>query len=217
MRPDSPTEQHPTTGRCADVDPRAERAGDPSLWVDAHGDALFRYALSRLSDRTTAEDLVQETFLAALEARERFRGASAPRTWLISVLRHKLVDHLRRAGRQQIAGDAEVFESGVETAFDARGRWIERPGRWAPQLPASELERREFRQALQACAEGVAGRAREAFALRVLCDLSAEDVCKVLEIKPTNLWVLLHRARSRLRACLESTWFGRGPEDEPRC
>lgn len=217
MDSDAPAESSSTGTPPAGADRGAQLAGDPRSWVDEHGDALFRYALSRLGDRDTAEDLVQETFLAALEARKRFRGASAPRTWLTSVLRHKLVDHLRRAGRQQIVGDPEVFESGLEQAFDARGRWVQRPGRWAPAAPAGELERREFQSALQACTEGLTGRAGEAFALRVLCELSADDVCKVLEVKPTNLWVLLHRARSRLRTCLERTWFGRGTRDEPQC
>ncbi len=192
-------------------------AGDPCLWVDEHGDALFRYALSQLSDRSTAEDLVQETFVAALEARERFRGDSTPRTWLISVLRHKLVDHVRRAGRQQIAENPETLGAEVEAAFNAHGRWIERPGRWAPEAPAAELERKEFQRALQTCAQGIAGRAGEAFTLRVLCELSSEEVCKVLEVQSTNLWVLLHRARSKLRTCLERTWFDRRTKDEPLC
>ena len=99
-------------------------AGDPQLWVDEHGDALYRYALSQLGDRSAAEDLVQETFLAALTARERFRGGSSARTWLISVLRHKLVDHWRRVGRRERLADPEALEVDVPTAFDERGRWI---------------------------------------------------------------------------------------------
>jgi len=189
-------------------DHAGDPAGDPAAWVDEHGDALYRYAVSQTGDRTTAEDLVQETFLAALTARERFRGGSSTRTWLIGVLRHKLVDHWRRRGRSEEAAPPEGLDTDVTGAFDKRGRWIERPGRWMPALPDGELERREFWATLQHCVEGVPGRPGEAFALRVLCELPAEEVCKVLDVKPTNLWVLLHRARTRLRLCLETTWVG---------
>ena len=193
------------------------KAGDPGLWVDEHGDALFRYALSRLADRTTAEDLVQETFLAALKGQESFRGSSSPRTWLIGVLRHKLVDHFRRAGRMQRLDEPDGALSADETAFDERGRWVNRPGRWEATLPQGDLEREEFRQILERCVEGVPGRAGEAFSLRVLCDLPADEVCKVLSVKATNLWVLLHRARRRLRDCMEKTWFGADRKEEAAC
>ena len=173
--------------------------------------------MSRVGDRTLAEDLVQETFLAALQAQDRFRGTSAPRTWLIGVLRHKVVDHFRRAGRAQCMEDPGAFEAEAEAAFDDKGRWRHRPGRWKPQLPGGNLERREFWQILERCVEGVPGRAGEAFTLRVLCDLPADEVCKVLEVKATNLWVLLHRARRRLRACLETTWFQKDVKGGPSC
>jgi len=208
----SPASDTPAGGRGGEG-----KAGDPSLWVDEHGDALFRYALSRLADRTTAEDLVQETFLAALKGQEQFRGSSSPRTWLIGVLRHKLVDHFRRAGRMQRLEGPDDAVPDEETAFDERGRWVKRPGRWEPTLPEGGLERQEFRQILERCVEGVPGRAGEAFSLRVLCDLPAEEVCKVLSVKATNLWVLLHRARRRLRDCMEKTWFGKDRKDEAAC
>lgn len=211
----------PDAPRAADPPPdptSGGRAGDPRLWVDEHGDALFRYAMSRVGDRTVAEDLVQETFLAALQAQERFRGAAAPRTWLIGVLRHKVVDHHRLSGRERPLGDREEPESdSLEGVFDARGRWVKRPGRWTPAAPAGEVERREFWEFFRLCADGVAGRAGEAFALRVLSDLSAVDVCKVLDVKATNLWVLLHRARSKIRTCLEQTWFDRRAKDARAC
>ena len=161
--------------------------------------------------------MVQETFLVALQAQEGFRGASAPRTWLIGVLRHKVVDHFRRTGRTQRMRDAKALELDADTAFDEKGRWRHRPGRWEPSLPGGDLERREFWKILEACVAGVAGRAGEAFTLRVLCDLSTDEVCKVLEVKATNLWVLMHRARRRLRACLETTWFEKDVEGGSSC
>ena len=142
MSPVDPAGEH-ASGNPVASGGGVSKAGDPGLWVDEHGDALFRYAMSRLADRPTAEDIVQETFLAALQGQDRFRGSSAPRTWLIGVLRHKLVDHFRRAGRMQQLeepGDAVPDE---ETAFDERGRWVRRPGRWEPTLPEGGLEREE--------------------------------------------------------------------------
>lgn len=207
-RPDKPGAGRPS---------KAGAAGDPSRWVDEHGDALFRYAMSRLGDRNEAEDLVQDTFLAALQAQARFRGASSPRTWLIGVLRHKLVDHFRRSGRQQLLDDAGTLAADADQAFDARGRWVQRPGRWEPTVPSAGAEREEFWLILERCVEGVPGRSGEAFTLRVLCGLPAQDVCKVLAVQSTNLWVLLHRARRKLRDCLERTWFDRDERGGPSC
>jgi len=210
-RPDKPGAARPSKAGAAGA------AGDPSRWVDEHGDALFRYAMSRLGDRMEAEDLVQDTFLAALQAQSRFRGASSPRTWLIGVLRHKLVDHFRRSGRQQLLEDAGTLAAEADAAFDVRGRWIHKPGRWEASVPTAGVEREEFWRILEACVEGVPGRSGEAFTLRVLCGLPAQDVCKVLSVQSTNLWVLLHRARRKLRDCLERTWFDRDERGGPSC
>lgn len=185
---------------------------NPSQWVDLHGDALFRYALLRLRDRSAAEDVVQEAFLAAVKSRGEFQGASEVRTWLIGILRHKISDHFRKNGREtQIDGPDDV-DPDMDNWFDQKGRWLKPPKNWEFN-PAEVAERKEFWEVLQGCMEALPGHASEAFSLRVVNDASAADVCKVLGITSTNLWVLLHRARTRLRACLEAKWFERGSKE----
>lgn len=175
-------------------------------WVDAHGDALFRYARARVRQQHAAEDLVQDTFVAAIERRDSFRGDSSELTWLIGILRHKVLDHLRKQGREQPASDAE--DAVVAELFDDRGMWRKRPGPGAWRVDTDSLiEREEFWQAFERCVDRLPDRQAKAFALKEVDDTDAEQVCKVLGISSTNLWVTLHRARTRLRDCLEKTWF----------
>ena len=182
-----------------------QNSRDPEAWVDAHADALFRYALLKVRDLEAAEDLVQETFLAAIQSRGSFRGASALRTWLIGILRHKILDRMRQSTRQRTMNE-DADDSFVDDQFDHNGRWIVRPGTWQMD-PARLLENREFWQIFQACLEAVPERLGDAFSLRVMNEIESEEVCKLLEVSSTNLWVMLHRARARLRACIEANWF----------
>lgn len=95
----------------------------PEEWVDRYGDTLFRFALARIGDPARAEDLVQETFLAALKPRRNFQQRSSPRTWLTAILKHKIIDHLRKAGREQAWGSEEALDRSIEELFDAAGHW----------------------------------------------------------------------------------------------
>lgn len=179
---------------------------DPETWVDEHGDYLFRYALARVHDPERAEDLVQETFLSALEGADRFRGRSSLRTWLVGILKHKIVDHIRRRSRERAASDVEAGAETVEDLYDERGHWKEGPGLW-PQDPQAVLENKEFWAAFHHCMFELPSRLADAFTLRELEGLSGEEVCKVLDVTPTNLWVMMYRARMHLRRCLEMNWF----------
>jgi RNA polymerase sigma-70 factor (ECF subfamily) len=180
---------------------------NPAQWVDDHGDYLFRFALSRLRDRVVAEDLVQETFLAAFKGRERFKGASSERTWLVSILKRKLVDHMRRKGREQTMSDLATSERWVEALFDERGSWKKKRSKWGAD-PESAFEKAEFWSIFAACMRKLPERLANAFMLRELEQLDTQEVCKVLEISANNLWVMLHRARLGLCHCLEVNWFG---------
>ncbi len=180
----------------------------PENWVAEHGDALYRYAMMCVGDRTAAEDLIQETLLAALKSRSTFQGRSEIRTWLVGILRHKIVDSLRnkeRGGMQEGSGEADEV---IDRFFTAGGVWARLPGNWTLN-PAELAERREFWDVLRGCLEALPERVREAFALRMMSDVESQEVCKLMSITPTNLWVLLHRARGRLRACLEINWIGK--------
>lgn len=190
------------------TDPTPARASDPSGWVEAHGDALFAYCLQRVRDRDTAEDLVQETFLAALQGAADFRGDAAERTWLIGILRHKLVDHHRKRARERTGDAGDVADPVVDGAFDATDHFKVHPGAWA--VDAGKLaDDREFWAVFQACLAAMPTRLAAVFSLRVLEEAEPETVCQELDVTATNLWVMLHRARARLRTCLEERWFGK--------
>lgn len=185
---------------------------DPLEWVDRHGDYLFNMACSRLHDRSVAEDIVQETLLAALKARASFAGRSSERTWLAAILKRKIADHLRRLYRERETFESETNESRAGGAFLETGVW---KGHWARQLPidwgdnpGTALESEEFWQVLDECMKKLPDRLGAVFVLREIEELDSPAVCKELEITPTNLWVALHRARGKLRRCLEINWIG---------
>jgi RNA polymerase sigma-70 factor (TIGR02943 family) len=179
---------------------------DPATWVDAHGAALLAYTLTRVRDRQTAEDLVQETFLAALQA-ANFRGDAAERTWLTSILRNKICDHFRRLARERTQPGGEDVDNVVDGGFaKVMEHWVKEPGRWVVDDEAL-IANREFWEVFHECLRGLPSRQAAAFVMRMMEDVDSEKVCQDLNINATNLWVMLHRARFRLRTCLEEHWF----------
>ncbi len=182
-------------------------------WVDEHADYLFRYALPRLRDRDAAEECLQETFLAALKSVDKFRGDSSPRTWLVGLLRRKIADHYRKRYREGKGESIDATDPTIDAWFDEKGSWVAWPKRCELD-PAVLQQRADFWTVLQSCLQALPDRLAEAFTLRVVDDRKPDEVCKVLSITPTNLWVALHRARARLRACLEANWFQSGAVKE---
>lgn len=174
---------------------------DPNEWVQRYGDALYRYALARLHRSHEAEEAVQEALLAAFKARKQFQGRSHPLTWLIAILKRKVLDRLRAA-----AGEAaEMDPVELDAWFDAGGHWRKSPKVWSD--PAAFSERAEFWRVVRSCLGKLPARMAEAFTLRTIEEQPADDVCQELAISSANLWVLLHRARLRLVRCLEINWF----------
>jgi RNA polymerase sigma-70 factor (ECF subfamily) len=189
----------------------SKKISSPENWVDEHGDALFRYAYLRLRDRALAEDLVQETLLGALRARASFAGQSAERTWLIGILKHKLADHWRKHTRERPLTPAtdEDGDDLLERTFDNanNNHWRTEPSLWAN--PHAALQNQQFHRVLADCLAGLPPAQAQAFSLCEIDGIDSTEACKVLAVAPTNLWVMLHRARLRLRQCLENNWFGR--------
>jgi len=181
--------------------------GDPETWVDLYGDSLFGYALLRTADKAIAEELVQETFVAALSTygKSQFSGKSAGKTWLIGILKHKIFDHLRKKYRHQAQSFEDINNTQIEDSFDARGNWRVKPGQWGME-PYERYEQQEFMRVLVNCITGLNTRQADAFRLRELDGEESEEICKVLNISPTNYWVLMHRARLALRKCMERFW-----------
>jgi RNA polymerase sigma-70 factor (ECF subfamily) len=189
---------------------------DPERWVELYGDYLFRYAMTRLRDPAQAEDAVQETFLAALKADKRFAGRSAERTWLAGILKNKVCDYYRRASRETPFADLEFYadeESGRFVGAGAQeGAWIRGLGPRPWPTPAESLENKGFWQAYRDCSERLPKRTAAVFNLREVDNLGSEEICLMLKISESNLWVMLHRARMALRQCLETHWFGKAGE-----
>lgn len=178
---------------------RASESRDPSRWVDEYGDALFRYAILRVRDAELASDLVQDTFLSALKGIEGFRGGSSVRTWLTGILKHKIIDHYRKNRIEIPASDVGPEGTDLDHAESLKPSWKE--------SPSSLVENREFWAVFAGCLDGLPEAHRRAFSMREFDGLSSEEIRKVLEVTPTNLWVILHRARTKLRRCLEANWF----------
>ena len=181
---------------------------NPEKWVDDHGDYLLGYACSRIKDRSAAEDILQETFLAALRSRNSFDGKKNVRYWLLGILKHKLVDHIRKVTREVSVEDTETLETRGSLFFDTYGIPLARPAPWRMN-PRKAFEQREFWEVFSNCVAGLKGITHQAYTLRELEDLSTEDLCEVLGIEPNYLWVILHRARDQLKACLEKNWIKR--------
>jgi RNA polymerase sigma-70 factor, ECF subfamily len=185
-------------------------AGSPERWLDEHGGALYRYALLRLRDEHKAEEAVQETLLAALQGRARFSGGASVRTWLIGILRHKILDQFRREAREVplnepwSVGDAD--DDPVGSSFVSDGHWSAMLSDWGD--PHRVLENDQFWTILEYCLNHLPERLARLFVLREVMEESTEEICKELAITPTNLWTMLYRGRMGLRQCLDRNWVG---------
>jgi len=184
--------------------PEATTPGD---WVDAHGDYLFNFAIGQVRDASVAEDLVQETFLAAFKARDRFTGKSSERTWLVGILRHKIYDHLRHACRERAVRADAVPARHDDEAWDDTVLWLHDVAAEC-QSPTRRLELEEFRVNLEMALGHLPPRVAQVFQLYEIEERSNSEVCERLNISESNLWVMLHRARKQLRQQLGGWWNG---------
>ena len=184
---------------------------NPDAWVDQYGDALYHFALARVQDRNVAEDLVQETFLAAVKARDRFEGRSSEKTWLFGILKHKVIDHFRKRQKTLLTQDLTDSADRIDAFFGKRGEWRDRPAHWRTN-PGKAQETREFLDHFYRCLAGLPRRTADAFVYREIDGLRTEEICRQLDITANNCWVMLYRARMLLRKCLELVGFSRPTE-----
>ena len=171
--------------------------------LESHRTALMRFAILQVRNHEIAEDLTQETLLAAIAQKGKFEGRSAIRTWLVSILRHKIINHINRNGRETPMDMSDADE--LDELFLANGRHVDMPRDWG--TPDAVLSEKSFFAALEKCVSGLPIATGQAFLMREVMGCEADEICKELEISGTNLWVMLHRARMRLRACLETGWL----------
>ena len=182
---------------------------DFTVEVEAQRPYLLRVASLQLRDHDRAEDVVQETLLAALEAQARFAGRSSIKTWLTGILRHNIVDAIRKNARQpavsSLGDEAEIDD--LDAFFDesARDHWVSKPAEW--RNPERDLEQQQFKSMMDFCLEKLPPNTARVFMLREVMEMPTEEICQELKITATNLWVILYRARMLLRQCLEQNWF----------
>jgi RNA polymerase sigma-70 factor (TIGR02943 family) len=182
---------------------------DPQRWVDSHADYLFAYAVGRLDDAELAKDLVQETFLAALERVNQFGGRSSERTWLTSILKHKVIDvYRKRSSAWQSLGNQSNGDVGVVDFFEeGNGHWKEE---YQPKEFGIEnydrLANKEFHHVLDQCMKKLPALWLSVFTMKHIDELATEVICGHLKVTPSNFWVIIHRTKVNLRACLQTNW-----------
>ncbi|WP_435253770.1 sigma-70 family RNA polymerase sigma factor [Tenacibaculum sp. A30] len=179
----------------------------PNKWVDNYADYLFNYAIARVNNSNIAKDLVQETFFAGLKSAKNFEGKSSERTWLVSILKRKIIDYYRKINSKK--GQAEIRMNFYDSG-DNEGNWIEErvPQSWNNEAEKN-IENEELKNQLDKCIDSLPEKYAMVFKMKTIQQFETEDICKELNITPSNLWVMIHRARTQLRNCMEQNWFNK--------
>ncbi|UZH56823.1 sigma-70 family RNA polymerase sigma factor [Salinimicrobium tongyeongense] len=177
---------------------------NPENWVDRYADYLFNYTIVRVNDREIANDLVSETFLAGLNSMKNFKGEASERTWLISILKRKIIDYYRRNNSQK--GQAEVKMQFGDS--ENEGDWLEeRVADLSHMTAEDEMENHELGLAILECLNQLNEKQAAIFKMKTIDGVDTDTICNEFEISPSNLWVIIHRARTSLAKCLEKNWF----------
>ena len=174
-------------------------------WIDNYADYLYNYTISRVNNSDLAKDLVQDTFFAGLKSAKNFQGKASERTWLVSILKRKIIDHYRKINSKK--GQAEVRMNFYNDG-ENEGDWLEErvPQSWN-NASEKKIETEELRNQLEACIDKLPEKYAMVFRMKTIQEFETEEICKELEITSSNLWVIIHRARTQLRKCMEDNWF----------
>lgn len=178
---------------------------NPNKWIDLYSDYLFNYTITRVKKRETAQDLVQETFFAGLKSMKNFKGQASERTWLVSILKRKIIDHYRKINSNK--GKAEVR---MNLNFDGEndGDWLEqRVADPFDKNAENNLENIELGLAIHNCISKLPSKQAEVFKMKTLLGYDTETICNELDITASNLWVIIHRARTALASCMKKNWY----------
>ena len=178
---------------------------NPTKWIDNYSDYLFRYTIIRVNNHEVSKDLVQETFFSGLKSAKNFQGKATERTWLVSILKRKIIDHYRKINSKK--GQAEVRMDFYDDG-ENKGSWLEErvPQNW-DNTSEKQIEREELRNQLEACIDKLPEKYAMVFRMKTVQEFETEEICKELGITSSNLWVMIHRARTQLRKCMEDNWF----------
>ncbi|NOQ23821.1 MAG: sigma-70 family RNA polymerase sigma factor [Bacteroidales bacterium] len=182
-----------------------ETSGKTDLvqWVDLYTNELYTWALHKVSDSELAKDLVQDTFLAASEKLSSFKGNSSPKTWLFSILNHKIIDYYRKKVKQ-----ATSLDHSDSMFFDKNQGWLpeKQPKNWHED-DSNLLDDNEFQTVLKKCLEALPEKWNSCVKLKYLMNKNGDEICQELNITPSNFWQIVHRAKLQLRDCVETNWF----------
>ena len=177
---------------------------NPDKWVDSYSHYLFNYAIVRVNDREVAKDLISETFLAGLRSMKYFKGEATERTWLISILKRKIIDHYRKINSKK--GQAEVKIN--YTDGDHEGEWLEeKVADNFEQSAEDELVNNELGAAIYNCLDKINPKHAQIFKMKTIDNFDTEVICNEFGISASNLWVIIHRARTALAGCMEEKWL----------
>ncbi len=173
-------------------------------WVDNYGDMLYGFAIKRVNDSDEVRDLVQDTFMAALKSKERFRGESSEKTWLFGVLKHKIYDYYRK--KAYLAGKKVSYDSELDGTFTKNGQWSHGISDWE-ENPEKNLENGDFLREIRKSVDKLPEIQKHVFICRVIEGQETKEICDQLNISETNFHVILYRARLRLRKYMSKNWF----------
>ena len=187
---------------------------NPEKWIDNYVDYLYAFAYNRVNDEEMAKDLVQDTFLSALKAKDSFKGEAAEKTWLVSILKNKVIDHYRKnaAHPQQSFEESEQYKVAYSYYFTEegfiKGEWHKQtaPKSWN-SVDKNTIEQKEFKSILAKCLDKLPKAWASVFSLKYLEEEESSTICKELDITPSNYWVIIHRAKLQMRECLEKNWI----------
>ena len=182
----------------------SENRLNPEHWVDRYSDYLFNYTISRINDPEVVKDLISETFLAGLRSKDNFKGMASERTWLVSILKRKIIDHYRKINSNK--GKAEVRIT--YNSDESEGEWLEEQVSDPFEKNAEDsLENKELGVAIFNCLETLNKKQAAIFKMKTIDGFDTEAICKEFDITPSNLWVIIHRARKSMAECLEKSWL----------
>ncbi|MBA2331010.1 MAG: sigma-70 family RNA polymerase sigma factor [Flavisolibacter sp.] len=175
-----------------------------TTWVKLYTPDLYKYAISKVSDAVAAEDIVQNTFLSAFESFDNFQRKSQPKTWLFSILKHKVADFYRQKYKQI---EYMPVKDPSDELFDKHGRLKAPCSSIEWRMDEELLDDTEFLEALQHCIESLPAKMSAVVELKYLYETDSNIVCENLNISKTNFWQIMHRAKLLLKTCLENKWF----------
>lgn len=176
----------------------------PSKWIELYSDYLFNYTITRVNDREIAKDIIQDTFFAALKSMKNYKGEASERTWLISILKRKIIDYYRKINSKKGRSEVRMTYNSAEN----EGDWLEERIADDSYLNAQEtIENSELGEAIYDCLDKLPKKQATVFKMKTILNYETETICNELNITPSNLWVIIHRARIAMAECMEKNWL----------